>query len=100
MARMNQDELTAAAIASLGAEPDPSGAADLICEKGAVVVAASANDFKKAFKRLKKVEGYRWAVINKEDLFAANSLSIGSKAGMIAADGSVLKNADMPRKKM
>ncbi|NNE95519.1 MAG: hypothetical protein HKN24_05770 [Acidimicrobiales bacterium] len=100
MSRMNHDELTEAAKTILNAEPDPSGAADLVCEKGSLVIAADAKEMKKAFKRLKKVDGYRWAVINKEDLFAANTLSIGSKAGMIGADGSVLKNADMPRKKI
>ena len=55
---------------------------------------------KAAFKRIKKVEGYRWVMINKEDLFAANTLSLGSKAGMITADGEVLKNADIPRRKV
>lgn len=100
MTRLNQDQLTAAAIAALGAEPDPSGQGDLVCDKGAVVVAADVSDFKAAFKRLKKVDGYRWIVINREDLFGANTLSIGSKAGILDADGGVLKNADVPRKKV
>lgn len=100
MARLDQEQLTAAAIASLGAEPDPSGQADLVCEKGSVVVAADVATFKAAFKRLKKVDGYRWIVINREDLFGANTLSIGSKAGILDADGGVLKNADIPRKKV
>lgn len=99
MARMNRDELIAAAAESLGTTPDESGKADLVFDRGSVVVAAEAGDFKAAFKRLKKIEGYRWALINREDLFAANTLSIGSKAGMITTDGTVLKNADIPRKK-
>ncbi|NNF53525.1 MAG: hypothetical protein HKN03_03680 [Acidimicrobiales bacterium] len=100
MSRLNRDQLIAAATENLGATPDPSGNADLVFDRGSIVVAADANDFKGAFKRLKKnVDGYRWALINKEDLFAANTLSIGSKAGMITSDGTVLKNADIPRKK-
>jgi len=43
--------------------------------------------------------GYRWLVINRDDLFAANSLSIGSKAGIIDAEGNVLKAPDLPRRK-
>lgn len=100
MSRLNQAQLMDAATEFLSAQPDPSGAADLLSEKGAVVVAADAADFKAAFKRLKKLEGYRWIVINGGDLFAANPLSIGSKAGIIDATGAVLKAADKPRKKI
>lgn len=99
MARMNRDELLAAAATNMSASPDPSGKADLVSEKGSIIAAGEAGEMKNAFKRIKKVEGYRWVIINREDLFAANSLSIGSKAGIITADGSVLKNADIPRKK-
>ncbi len=100
MSRLNRDELISAATENLGASPDPSGAADLVFDRGSIVVAAEVTEFKAAFKRLKKeVDGYRWALINKEDLFAANTLSLGSKAGMITPDGTVLKNADIPRKK-
>ncbi len=98
--RMDQAALLEAATGFLSAQPDPTGQADLVSEKGAVVVAADANDFKAAFKRLKKVEGYRWIVINREDLFAANTLSVGSKAGIVDQTGNVLKSADIPRKKM
>lgn len=99
MPRLNHDQLIAAATENLGATPDPSGNADLVFDRGSIVVAAEATDFKAAFKRLKKnVDGYRWALINKEDLFAANSLSVGSKAGMITPDGAVLKAAALPRK--
>ena len=100
MGRLDQEQLIAAATSLLSAEPDLSGQADLVAEKGSVVVAADPSDFKKAFKRLKKVDGYRWIVINREDLFAANTLSLGSKAGILDAEGAVLKAADVPRKKM
>ena len=99
MSRMNREELLAAATESMQASPDPTGKADLVSEKGSIIAAGEAGEMKNAFKRIKKVEGYRWVIINREDLFAANSLSIGSKAGIITADGSVLKNADIPRKK-
>lgn len=100
MARLDQDQLVAAAVAFLDAEPDPTGKADLIAAKGSVVVAAEQADIKAAFKRIKKVDGYRWVVINREDLFAANTLSLGSKAGIYDAEGAVLKAADIPRKKV
>lgn len=100
MGRLDQGQLLAAATTMLAGEPDPSGNVDLVAEKGSVVVAADPTGFKKAFKRLKKVEGYRWIVINRDDLFAANTLSLGSKAGILDADGAVLKAADVPRKKM
>jgi hypothetical protein len=98
--RLDADGLRAAAMNVLDAQPDPTGAADLVCEKGNVVVAANPNDFKAAFNRLKKIDGYRWIVINRQDLFAANPLSIGSKAGIIDENGAVLKAADVPRKKL
>ena len=100
MARLNQADLIAAAIEVLGADPDPSGVVDLIGPKGSIIVAAEQADLKSAFKRIKKVDGYRWVVINREDLFAANTLSLGSKAGIVDASGSVLKQADVPRKKI
>ncbi len=100
MARLDQQELTAAVARAMSAEPDGSGAADLVCDKGQIVVAADPDDFKAAFKRVKKIDGYRWVAINREDLFAANTLSLGSKAGIVDAAGKVLKAADIPRKKM
>lgn len=100
MARLNQDELTAAVSEKLSATPDPSGAADLVCDKGSIVVAADSNDLKAAFKRVKKIDGYRWVAINRGDLFAANPLSLGSKAGIIDEAGEMLKNADVPRRKV
>lgn len=100
MSRLNQAELTAAAVDALDAEPDPSGAADLVFSRGSVMVVAEVSEFKATFKRIKKIDGYRWVVINREDLFAANTLSLGSKAGIIDANGSVLKQADVPRSKI
>ena len=100
MTRLDKEELTAAAVRPLGAEPDATGAADLICTKGSVVVAADPATFKAAFDRLKRIDGYRWLVINREDLFAANTLSIGTKAGIVDADGAVLKAADLPRRRV
>lgn len=100
MPRLNNEEMQAVAIETMGAAPDESGAADLIWEKGAMNIAAEPEDMKTAFKRIKKIPGYRWVMINREDLFAANTLSLGSKAGMITPDGTVLKAADIPRKKV
>lgn len=100
MAKLDTAALSERFAEREGATPDESGAADLIAERGSVVVAGDPSEFKKAFKRLKKVDGYRWIVINRDDLFAANNLSIGSKAGILDADGNVLKAADVPRKKL
>ena len=55
---------------------------------------------KKIFKKAKKLEGYKWVMINGADLVLANTLSIGTKAGILDVDGKVLKNADIPRKKV
>lgn len=98
--RLNRDQLTEAIVEVMGARPDPSGQADLVGEKGSVVIAADQSDLKAAFRRVKKIDGYRWVAINREDLFAANTLSIGSKAGIIDESGKVLKAPDIPRKKM
>ena len=100
MSRLDQAGLTAAIVQVMEAAPDESGAADLVCPKGHIVVAADPNDMKAAFKRVKKIDGYRWVAINREDLFAANTLSLGSKAGIVDAGGKVLKAPDIPRKKM
>lgn len=100
MARLDQTALTARISELMNASPDPSGAADLVCDKGSIVVAAETGDLKAAFKRVKKVDGYRWVAINRDDLFGANPLSLGSKAGIVDENGKVLKAADVPRKKM
>ena len=100
MAKLDTQALTEKAIELHGLSPDPSGDADYVGEKGQFIVAGDPSEFKAAFKRLKMLKGYRWIVINREDLFGANTLSIGSKAGILDADGNVLKNADIPRKKV
>lgn len=97
MARQTQAELLATATRLFDAKPDPTGAVDLIGEKGSIIVAADAADLKAAFKRIKKVPGYRWVVLHRDDLFLANTLSIGSKAGLMDEDGKVLKEAALPR---
>ena len=104
MARLDHDELAAAVAAAVDASPDASGNADLVSERGSIVgsivVAAQPGDLKAAFKRAKKIDGYRWVAINRQDLFGANPLSLGSKVGILDADGRILKNADSPRKKV
>jgi hypothetical protein len=100
MARMTREQMLVAAAETMDAMPDASGKADLVGEKGSIIVAPEVTELKAAFKRIKKVDGYRWVMLHREDLFAANTLSLGSKAGMITPDGTVLKNADIPRKKM
>ena len=100
MPRLNHEQLLAAPMANFDASPDPSGAADLVSERGSIVVAADPDSLKGAFKRAKKIDGYRWVAINREDLFAANPLSLGSKAGIVDAAGDMLKNADVPRRKV
>lgn len=100
MARYTHEQLVEGAKTTFEATEDASGQADLVCEKGSIVVAAAPEDMKGAFKRAKKIDGYRWVLINEGDLFAANTLSLGSKAGMITVDGKILKNADIPRKKI
>jgi len=100
MARVDREALLAAAVEVLDAKPDPEGTVDLVYERGSVIVAATPAEIKAAFKRIRKIDGYRWVLINREDLFAANPLSIGSKAGILDAEGKVLKNADAPRRKL
>lgn len=100
MARLNHDQMMATAAETVGATPDESGNADMVFDKGQLLLAAELNDMKKIFKRAKKLEGYKWVMINGADLVLANTLSIGTKAGILDADGKVLKNADIPRKKV
>ncbi len=100
MARLNHDQMMAQAAETVGASADESGKADMVFDKGQLLLAAELNDMKKVFKRAKKLEGYKWVMINGADLVLANTLSIGTKAGILDADGKVLKNADIPRKKV
>lgn len=97
MSRLDQAALIAAAAEMFNGSPDPDGVVDLISDEGSIIVAAQATDFKKAFKRLRKVEGYRWLVLNREDLFLANNMSVGSKAGIKDQHGNTLKAAALPR---
>lgn len=100
MPRLDHAGLLAAAAATHNAEPDPSGEADLVCDKGALLIAADPSGFKAIFKKAKKMPGYKWVIINKDDIFAANPMSLGSKAGIFDEAGNMLKNADVPRKKV
>ena len=40
-----------------------------------------------------------WIAINADDLFTASPRTIGTKVGIVDANGRVLKNADLPRKR-
>ena len=99
MARMTHDQLLQAMVDKFDAEPDPSGQADLICSRGALGIAADHRQIKKTVKRLRSIDGYRFLVINRGDLFAANPATIGSKIGIFDEDGSLLKAADIPRRR-
>ncbi len=99
MSRMTHDQLQQAIITNLAAEPDPDGKADLICSKGALAIAADHKQIKKAVKRLRPLMTYRFLVINRGDLFAASPATIGTKIGILDANGSMLKAADLPRKR-
>ena len=99
MSRMTSDQLRQAMIDKLDAEPDPSGQADLICAKGALGIAADHKQIKKTVKRLRPLMSYRFLVINRGDLFAASPATIGTKIGILDANGSMLKAADLPRKR-
>lgn len=99
MAAMTYEQLEQAMIDKLGAEPDPSGQADLICSKGALGIAADHKQIKKVVKRLRPLMSYRFLVINRGDLFAASPATIGTKIGILDPNGSMLKAADLPRKR-
>ena len=96
---MTHDQLRSAIISKLSAEPDPSGHADLISSKGSLGIAADSKQIKKTVKRLRSVDGYRYLVINRADLFAASPATIGTKIGILDANGSLLKAADLPRRR-
>ena len=99
MSRMTHDELRQAMVEKLAAEPDPDGKADLVCSKGALGIAADHKQIKKVVKRLRPLMSYRFLVINRGDLFAASPATIGTKIGILDANGSLLKAADLPRKR-
>ena len=50
-------------------------------------------------KRLRPLMTYRFLVINRGDLFAASPATIGTKIGILDANGSLLKAADLPRRR-
>lgn len=99
MASMTHDQLYQAMVSKFAAEPDPSGQADLICSKGALGIAADRKQIKKTVKRLRSIESYRFLVINRGDLFAANPATIGTKIGILDHNGALLKAADLPRRR-
>lgn len=99
MSRLDRPALIAALIAKLPAAPDPDGIADLVAGQGKIVVAATANDIGPAIDRIKPLDGYRWVAINAADLFVASPKTIGTKVGILDANGRTLKAADLPRKK-
>ena len=96
---MTHDQLQSAITSKLSAEPDPSGRADLVCAKGTLGIAADHKQIKKTVKRLRPIDGYRYLVINRADLFAASPATIGTKIGILDANGSMLKAADLPRRR-
>jgi hypothetical protein len=99
VARLDRDALVAAISAAIGATPDPEGTADLVAERGHINVAAGAGELKSAIQRLVPLRGYRWIVINADDLFGASPLTLGTKIGILGPTGRVLKAADLPRAK-
>jgi len=99
MSRLNHDQLHQVISAKLSAEPDPTGRADLICSKGSLGIAADRKQIKKTVKRLRPIQGYRYLVINRTDLFSASPATIGTKIGILDANGSLLKAADLPRRR-
>ena len=99
MSRLTSDQIRQAMIEKLSAEPDPTGKADLVCSKGSLGIAENHKQIKKVVKRLRPLMTYRFLVINRADLFAASPATIGTKIGILDANGSLLKAADLPRKR-
>lgn len=98
MERLNHEQMVAAATDLFEAIPDETGVADLISNRGRILLAPELGGMKEIFQTAKTIDGYKWVMINSADMVLANTLSIGSKAGIVAADGKVLKNADLPRR--
>jgi hypothetical protein len=96
---MDREAMVAAISAAIAATPDPEGTADLVADRGHINVAASAGELKSAIQRLAPLRGYRWIVINADDLFGASPLTLGTKVGILDPTGRVLKAADLPRPK-
>ena len=96
---MDREAMVAAISAAIAATPDPEGTADLVADRGHINIAASAGELKSAIQRLAPLRGYRWIVINADDLFGASPLTLGTKVGILDPTGRVLKAADLPRPK-
>ncbi len=99
MSRLTNDQIRQAMIEKLSAEPDPTGKADLVCSKGSLGIAENHKQIKKVVKRLRPLMTYRFLVINRADLFAASPATIGTKIGILDTNGSLMKAADLPRKR-
>jgi hypothetical protein len=99
MSRLDRAALIASLSAALPATPDPDGVADLVADRGRINVAAGPTEVGAAIDRLKPLDGYRWLAINRGDLFHASPKTIGTKVGILDAEGKVLKAADLPRKR-
>jgi hypothetical protein len=96
---MDREAMVVAISAAIAATPDPEGTADLVADRGHINIAASAGELKSAIQRLAPLRGYRWIVINADDLFGASPLTLGTKVGILDPTGRVLKAADLPRPK-
>ncbi len=99
MSRLDRASIVAALTEKLSASLDPDGVTDLVAGQGRINIAASAAEIGPAIDRLKPVDGYRWVAINGADLFHASPKTIGTKIGILDANGKVLKAADLPRKR-
>jgi hypothetical protein len=99
MARADKATIMAGLTASISAEADPEGVADLVAKQGRINVAADPADIGDAIERLKPLPGYRWIAINSADLFTASPKTFGTKVGIMDSTGRVLKAADLPRPK-
>jgi hypothetical protein len=100
MSRLDRAAIAAALTAKLTATPDPDGVVDLVASQGRIAIAATPAEIDGAIARLKPLEGYRWIAINGGDLFGASPKTIGTKIGIVDANGKVLKAADLPRPKV
>jgi hypothetical protein len=99
MSRLDRATIMESITAKLTATPDPEGAADLVASQGRIAVVADPSELKGAIARLRPLDGYRWLAINAGDLFAVSPMTIGTKIGILDANGRVLKAADLPRQR-
>jgi hypothetical protein len=99
MSRLDRAAILASITDKLSAAPDPDGAADLVASQGRIVVASEPAELRGAIDRLRSLDGYRWIAINAGDLFGVSPMTIGTKIGILDANGRVLKAADLPRQR-